>query len=341
MPGLFQTLKGSAQGLHVDRLLDNMLKSRGVPRDFIYSKAFNGTPVSKMTDLIARISPDNDLAMYEGRPQGAEGLLERVSFNVTSPLTYELQVFGLESLIPNVYDGATDAIFDYAQRQGAYPVDRLRFRLEYAATVQTLRNASVMTQNVTLNAAQKWSNRGSPDSNPIDDLKTWVRWVREQSMREITFIGFSDPVWQEVVQHPATIARADVTTWRELTKEILERILDVPAGTIYVDKTGIYNAPGLTGTTARRYFMGPDVVILASAPPSRSDYSFGHMYYLGGAGEEPIVTLRYPEFRVPRFGEVVQTSAFVHFLVEAPEAAFVGFSVVDPTLARFNGLLGS
>lgn len=341
MAGLFQTLRGSEQGLHVDRLIDNMLKSRGVPRDFLYAKAFNGVPVAKMTDLIARIAPENDLRLYEARPAGADGLLERVSFNVTSPLSYELQVFGLESVIPNVANGATDAIFDYAERQGAYPVDRLRFRLEYAGTVQTLRNASVMTQNTTLNAAQKWSNRGSPDSNPIDDLMTWVRFVREQSGREITLIAMSAPVWQEVVQHPTTLARADVTSWKMLTPKILEELLDVPAGTVYVDKTGMYQAPGTTATTGKRYFLGPDVVILASAPPSRADYSFGHMYYLGGSGDEPIVTLRYPEWRIPRFGEVVQTSAFVHFLVEAPESAFVAFAVVDPSLARFNGLLGS
>lgn len=341
MAGLFQTLRGSEQGLHVDRLIDNMLKSRGVPRDFIYTKAFHGVPVEKMTDLIARINPENDLRLYEARPAGADGLLERVSFNVTSPLSYELQVFGLESVIPSVATGATDAIFDYAERQGAYPVDRLRFRLEYAGTVQTLRNAAIMTQNTTLTALQKWSNRGSPDSNPVDDLMTWVRFVREQSGREISFIGMAVPVWQEVVQHPTTLARADVTSWRMLTPEILEKILDVPAGTVYVDKTGIYQAPGTTAITGKRYFLGPDVVILASGPPSRADYSFGHMYFLGGSGDEPIVTLRYPEWRIPRFGEVVQTSAFVHFLAEAPEAAFVAFSVVDPSLARFNGILGS
>lgn len=341
MAGLFQTLNGSEQGLHVDKLLDQILKSRGVPRDFIYQRAFNGVGVNKMTDLIARISPDNDLAMYQATPAGLDGKIDRVSFNVTSPIRYNLQVFALEGVISNIHGTASDPIFDYAERQGQYPVDRLDMRLEYAGTVQTLRNAAVMTQNTTLPAAQKWSNRGSPDSNPIDDLLTWVRFVREQSMREITLIAMAAPVWQEIVQHPTTLARADVTTWRVLTPEALEKILDVPAGTIYIDKTGIYNAPGLTGTTARRYFMGPDVVILASAPPSRADYSFGHMYYLGGSGEKPIVTLRYPEWNIVRFGEVVQTSAIVHFLVEAAEAAFVAFSVVDPALARFNGLLSS
>jgi hypothetical protein len=341
MAGLFQTLRGSEQGLHVDKLLDNMLKSRGVPRDFIYNKAFYGVSVSKMTDLIAKINPENDLRLYEARPQGIDGLMERVSFNVAAPLSYELQVFGLESLISNISATASDPIFDFVERQGRYPIDRLRFRLEYAATVQTLRNASVMTQNTTLAAAQKWSNRGSPDSNPIDDLLTWVRYVREQSMREISMIVMAAPVWQEIVQHPTTQNRADVTTWRNLTPETLEKLLDVPAGTVYVDKTGLYQAPGTTANTGKRYFMGPDVVILASGPASRADYSFGHMYYLGGAAEDPIVTMRYPEYRVARGGEVVQTSALVHFLVEAAEAAFVAFSVVDPTLARFNNALGT
>jgi len=338
MAGLFQTLKGAARGLHVDALLDNMLKSRGIPRDMVFAKAFQGVPVSKMTDLIGQTSVDSDLRIYDATA-GAEGKIQRVGFNVGAPLSYELQVLALEALIPNVYNGATDAIFDYAQRQSQYPTDRLKFRLEYGAIVQTLRNASVMTQNITLPAAQKWSNKGSPDSSPLDDLLTWVRWVREKAARPIGMIYMTAPVWNEIAQHPSVLGRRDVTTWGVFTKEVLEKILGVEPGTVYVDEFGIYNAPGLTGTTAQRYFGGPDLAILVTGGASRQNFDFGHMYFMGGSGDDPIVTLRYPTYDVARFGEVVQCSAFVHFLVEKPEAALVAFGVVDPTLARFNGML--
>jgi hypothetical protein len=65
------------------------------------------------------------------------------------------------------------------------------------------------------------------------------------------------------------------------------------------------------------------------------------MYYFGGSEDEPIVTLRYPEFRHARFAEVVQTTAFVHFMIEEPTAAFVAFNVVNPAEARFRGMLSA
>jgi hypothetical protein len=338
MPALFQSVKGGDQGLHIDKLIPNLLKDRGSPNKFAHTELFFGVPVEKMTDLIGRIDNDNSITLYNAQPAGAEGLLDRVSFNVRRPISYELQTFGLESLIPNVTAGAADGIFDYAARQGAFVYDRIRLRLEYAAIPQTIRNAALMTFNFTVPAAQQWSNRTSPSSNPIDDMLTWVRFVREESNRPIYKIYMINPVWLELQQHPVSIGRADVTTYRMVTPEIIEKLLDVAPGTLYIDHYGIYKTPGLG---AKRYFGGPDVVILTGEPPSRSDNSFGHMYFLGGSQDEPIVTLRYPEFRVARFAEVVQTTAFVHFFVEEPTAAFVAFNVVDPSLARFRGMLSS
>lgn len=341
MPVLFQTVKGAAQGLHVDKLLPQILKDRGSPNKFAHSELWSGVGVDKLTDLIARIDNDNSIELYDAQPMGAEGLLERASFNVRQPISYELQTFGLEALIPNVTKDAADEIFDYAQRQGAYVYDRIRLRLEYAAIPQTLRNAAVMTFNTTVLTPQQWSNRTSPDSNPIDDLLTWVRFVREESNRPIRKIYMTSPVWQELIQHPSTLARADVTSWRMITPKILEELLNVEPGTLYIDEYGIYKAPGLSGLGSKRYFGGPDVLILTGDPPSRSDNTFGHMYFLGGSEDEPIVVLRYPEFRTARFAEVVQVTSFVHFLVEEPTAAFVAFNVVNPALARFRSMLSS
>ncbi len=341
MAAIAHSIKGSDQGLHVDKVIPYLLKDRGYQSKYAHSELFFGVPVDKMTDLIARISNDNTLALNNAQPAGQDGLLDRVSFNVASPIKYQLQMFGLEALIPNVTAQGADEIFDYAARQGAQAYNKVRMRLEYAAIVQTLRNAALMTFNFTVPAAQQWSNRTSPASNPIDDLLTWVRFVREESGRDIFKIYMTYPVWQELIQHPQTISRADVTSWRMITPKILEELLDVAEGTLFIDKAGIYNAPGQVGLGAKRYYGGPDVLVLTGSPVSRSDNSFGHMYYFGGSEDEPIVTLRYPEFRHARFAEVVQTTAFVHFMIEEPTAAFVAFNVVNPAEARFRGMLSA
>lgn len=341
MPPLFSSLNGSLQGLHTDKLLPWILKDRGVPRTYAWKDMWSGAGVDKMTDLIAQASADQAITLYEAQPMGPEGLLDRVSWNPAQPIRYELQTFGLEAMIPNVYNTAADAIWDFAQRQGAFVVDRVNLRLEYAATVQTLRNAALMTFNTTLLAAQQWSNRSSPDSYPIDDLLTWVRYVREEANRPIAKISMTAPTWQECAQHPTTQARRDVTAWGVLTTEKLEEILRVDKGTIRVDDFGIYKAPGLSGVGSKRYFGGPDVVVLTGGAPTTGDYTFGHMYYLGGSGDDPLVVLRYPEYRTARGAEVVQVTSFVHFLVETPTAAFLALNVVNPALARFRSMLSA
>ena len=340
MAVLSQSIKGSDQGLHVDKLIPYLLKDRGYQAKYAHSELFHGVPVDKMSDLIARISNDRTLELLNAQPASQDSYLDRTSFNVASPIRYECQMFGLEAVIPNVTAQGADAIFDYAARQGQIVYEKIRMRLEYAAIVQTLRNPVQMTFNFSVPAAQQWSNRTSPASNPIDDLLTWVRYVREESNREIFKIYMTQPVWQELVQHPQTIARADVTSWRMITPKLLEELLDVPAGTLHIDR-GIYNAPGQTGLGAKRYFGGPDLLILTGALPSRSDNSFGHMYFFGGSEDEPIVTLRYPEYRTARFAEIVQSTAFCQFLIEEPTSAFVAFNVVNPAEARFRGMLSA
>ncbi len=341
MPPLFSSLNGSLRGLHTDKLLPWILKDRGVPRSYAWKELWSGVAVDKLTDLIARASADQQITLFEAQPMGPEGLLDRVSWNPATPISYELQTFGLEAMIPSVYNTAADAIWDFAERQGAFVVDRVNLRLEYAAVVQTLRNAALMTFNTTLVAAQQWSNRGSPDSYPIDDVMTWVRFVREEANRPIARVYMTAPTWQEAAQHPTTLARRDVTAWGVLTTERLEEICRLDKGTIYVDDYGIYKAPGLSGVGAKRYFGGPDVMVLTGGGPTRGDFSFGHLYYLGGSGEDPLVVLRYPEYRVARFAEVVQVTSFAHFLVEEPTAAFVAFNAVNPALTRFRSMLSA
>ena len=109
-------------------------------------------------------------------------------------------------------------------RQGQIVYEKIRMRLEYAAIVQTLRNPVQMTFNFSVPAARSGATERHRQSNPIDDLLTWVRYVREESNREIFKIYMTQPVWQELVQHPQTIARADVTSWRMITPEAVGRV---------------------------------------------------------------------------------------------------------------------
>lgn len=342
MPALANSIKGSDGGLHVDKLIPYLLKDRGFQTKYAHQELFASVPVDKMSDLIARISNDRTLELLNAQPATENGYLDRTSFNVADPIRYECQMFGLEASIPNVTSQGADAIFDYADRQAAFAYNKVRMRLEYAALPQTLRNAALMTNNITVAAANQWSNRTSPTSNPIDDLLTWVRYIREDSNRDVWRIYMTEPVWNELRQHPQTIGRADVTSWRMITRKILAELLDLPNGEeqILIDR-GLYNAPGQVGSGATRYYGGPDVLILTGGAVSRSDNSFGHMYHFGGTEGEPIVTLRYPEFRTARFAEIVQHTAFLQFLIEEPQAGFVAFNVVNPAEARFRGKLSA
>lgn len=341
MAGGIQRSRGQDRGLHVDRLLAQILKERGSPGEFHYNKIFGAVPVDKLSDLIGRINPDNQITLHEAQPMGVEGLLDRVGFSLDAPLRYELQTFGLEAVIPTLTADTADDIFDFAQRQGAFVSDRIRMRLEYAAIVQTLRSPGTMTFNYAQLPTQRWSARTSPDSYPIEDILTWTLYVRQESNRPIHRLYMTEPVWLEFQQHPTTLARRDVTTWGVATVEVLEKVARLAPGTILVDQYGIYKAPSLTGLGSKRYFGGPDVIITTGGAPSRSDNAFGHMYHLGGSSDDPSVTLRYPEYRVPRFADIIQVTALVHFLVEEARSAFLALGVVDAALAKYRSMLSS
>lgn len=336
---MFQILTGLQQGFHVDALLSNLLKDRGIPRDFSFPRLFPGVAVTKLSDLIGKIDVANELQLFDGSV-GYDGLAEQVSVNVAAPLRYQLQEFGFEAVIRNLAKQATDDIFDYAARQGQYPYDRMRMRIEYACVNQTARLASNFpTSNETLSTLRKWSNYGSLDSNPINDLLTWCTFTREESGRDIAGIFMSYPVWRTMQLHPTTLARMDTTGVRILTKKILAEILEVPEDVIFISRNGIYNAAKRGQPKSLKYFWGSDVFVCAAEEPSRNEYGFGHLFYFGGAGDDPIMAFRYPKYEVLMGGEVVQVASLIHPLVEVPEAAYLAKSVVDTTLSIYGGKL--
>lgn len=335
-----QALSGATRGLHVDQLLTQLLKDRGVTRRLSYPKLFPGIPVSKLSDLVAQIDTANQLQLYDGIV-GDDGLAEQVSFNIGAPLRYYLIELAFEGVIRNISKMASDEIFDYAARQAQYPYDRMRLRLEFACVNQTCRVAgNFPNTNETLPNARKWSNYGSIASNPIRDLLTWCRIVRENSGRPISGIYMTMPVWNTVQLHPAVLGRMDVTTTRVLTKQMLADILNVDPAVIFIaEEDGLYHAGKRGEALNLKYFWGSDVFVCSAAEPSREDNSFGHMFYLGNPGDEIISAYRYPRYNTPRGAEVVQVSSLVHPLIEKADAAFLGKSVVDTTLSIYNGRL--
>lgn len=334
-----QILSGLQKGLHTDALLSQLLKDRGVPRDYSYTHIMPPVAVSKVSDLVGSIDVGNELQLYDGTV-GRDGLAERVAFNVGAQLRYVLQEFGFEALIRNFAKQMSDDIFDYAARQGQYPYDRMRMRIEYGVVNQTCRVAgNFPASNETLSAARKWSNYGSADSNPINDLLVWCTFVREESGREISGVFMSYPVWRTLQLHPTTLARLDVTGNRVMTKKILSEILEVPEDKIYISRNGLYNAARRGRPKSLKYFWGSDVFVCAAEDPSRNEYGFGHLYHFGASGEDPILSFRYPEYRALGGGEVVQVAALIHPLVEVPEAAYLAKSVVDTSLTIYGGKL--
>ena len=87
-----QILTGLQKGLHTDALLGQLLKDRGVPRDFSYPHIMPAVSVTKLTDLVGSIDVANQLQLFDGGV-GHDGLPEPVSFNVGAQLRYVLQEF--------------------------------------------------------------------------------------------------------------------------------------------------------------------------------------------------------------------------------------------------------
>jgi len=336
---------GSGTGsLHVAQALTDLAvaytpSSEGYLRD----KFFPRKDVSHLTDKIRQIDKSNMLLLHDLKV-GNEGRIPEVQYRISTDITYNCQAYGNEVVVGDMDVENADAALEHEQRQMMHGMTVLTTALEYAAINSQLRQTSVITNNQTQSAAQRWDNYTSASSDPIGDLLAARLDVSARvGGKPPTVLGMSGWTWNAIAQHPNVLERVKFQTGAAgaiLTKKILADILDMPESAISVS-TNTYNSAAQGATAAYKSFIGSDVVMAYAENGGRNDYSLGHEFAFSGYGSAPVVVVKYrDEKRGGLLGaNVIRVGSIVDFKVTQADAAFLYKTVLDTTNAAYGGFV--
>jgi len=331
--------------LHVSvPLTDLAVAFRADENDYLWSSLLPPKVVRKRTDLIRQIDKGQLLRKYDLRA-GAGGRIQEVQFKVGSNLSFNAIDYAVQAVMRNTENMEADEILQYTQEQMYHALIAMHTNIEVVTVKETLRSASIMTNNVTLVASQYWDNYTSLDSDPIDDLKVGVLAVRVKTGKMPNVIAMHEYVWDRIQRHPRVLARGPVHPQGLgiVTIEGVEKILGVEPGTIRVTAQQ-YNVAGEDLTADFRSMIGPDTIIAYTSPPNVREYSLGHsfMFQDGSAGgdpqlikeiQAPFVVYEFPDngFLDPRGATIHRLVGGLDQKVLVPEAGYLIKNCVDYT----------
>lgn len=330
--------------LHVSvPLTDLAVAYRQDLKNYIWSELMPPKVVSKRSDLIRQINKGNLLRTYEMR-SGKGGNVQEIQFKIDQNQSYNAVDYAVQAVLSNTEAAEADAILEYEAEQIYHCVVAMETNMETITIRDTLRNTSIMTQNVTLLPATYWDNYLSLDSNPVEDLKVACLQVFLATGYMPNKITMHALVWDRVQRHPSVLARGGVhpTGNAIVTIEQFEKILGVAPGTMRIT-ANYYNAAREDQTPSYRAMIGPDTIVAYCAPPSDRSFSLGYSFQFnassvgGGAGEivkdleSPFAVYEFPDvgLRDVRGATIHRLVGGVDQKVLVPEAGYLIKNCVD------------
>lgn len=322
---------------------------------YLWSKLLPPKVVSKRSDLIRQISKAQLLRAYELRA-GKGGSVTEVQFKIDQNLSFNCVDFAVEAVLSNTESMEADAILEYEAEQIYTCAVAMDTNIEILTIRDTLRNTAIMTQNVTLLAANYWDNYNSLQSNPIEDHTVACLKVFVATGHMPNVIVMHAYVWDRVRRHPTVLARAGVhpTGLGLVSLAQFEEILGVEPGTIQVTACQ-YNIALEDQTPDYRAMIGGDTIVAYCAPPSDRSYSLGYSFQfnassVGGSGEivqdleAPFVVYEFPDvgLKDPRGATIHRLVGGLDQKVLVPEAGYLIKNCVDVSnTTRYGTMLQS
>lgn len=331
--GFSNSVMHAAQPL-IDLCVAYKPEEDGYLRNFFFPRK----DVQHLTDNIRQITKGDILRLYDMDASGDSDVPE-VQYRIGANLTYNCGIFGARARI-NPFDVANaDAALQHEQRQTMQAMISMGIRMEYLACNQTLRSASVMTNNETLAAGERWDNFSSASSQPIEDLQAAMAQIRiktgksrkkgriKLAMHEFSMMTLS--------QHPNVLSRITFNpggTGAILTPKILADMLGMQEDDILIS-TAQYTNSTQGETDTFKAFLGSDVVLAYCDDGGLDDQALGHEFVFDGlGGTEPFLVRKWREEGKGAIGvDFVGTAAAADYKVTNADAGFLFKGVLDVT----------
>lgn len=311
--------------------------------DYIRNVFFPRKPVSHLTDKIRAISKGDILRLYDMDASGDSPIPE-VQYRTATDITYNCNILAAKAPISPIDAKNADSALQHEMRQTKQALISVGQRMEYLAVNQTLRSTSILTQNETLAAAERWDNFSSASSDPIEDLQAAVDFVRTRAGKGRVVLAMHRFSWRTLKQHPNVLQRVTFNTGGTgaiMTTSVLADMLEIPASDIVI--TGAQFTSSAQGQTDTfNAFMGPDVVVARVDDGGLDDQALGHEFVFDGlAGEDPFLVRKWRDENRGALGtDFVGVACACDYKVTNADAAFLLKAVIDVSDAdRYDSLI--
>lgn len=329
--------------LHVNQALtDFALAFRQDEAGYLWSKVLPPKVVKHRSDYIRQIDKGQLLRLYDLRV-GKGGRVQDVQFKIGSNLTYNAIDYAVEAIMRATEAANADEIIQYEQELIYNALIAMHTNLEVITIKNTLRDTTIMTNNVTLGAADQWDNYQSPTSDPVEDIKRRVLRIKSRTGKAPNMVIMHDMVWDVVQRHPNVLARSPVhpAGGGIMTRQVFEQICDLPPGSL-ITTSQTYNLALEDQTADFRSFIGPDVILAYNEAPSTRWYGLGLSFAWPGetmgdmaskAGiQAPFVVLQFPDnYKDPRGANILRVVGGMDQKVLNVDAGELIVSAVDGT----------
>lgn len=286
----------------VDKLLTNV--SQGyVPQGFVSEKALTPLKVVQSSGKIGRYGTQH--LRLESTLMGGKGQARRVEIRQYSSDSYFIKPNGLEDLItPEEYDNVEQP-FDIEKDVTAQLTSLLYIGKE-KALADSLRNTSIMTQNVTLSGTSQFNDY--TNSDPIAVINTAKATIRSASGALPDTLIMDENVINVLRFHPKILRnlgyadnRAGSLTDDDLAKAF--RVKRILVADVVYDSAKEGQTPSLTP------LWGKDIV-LACLPESPSKLQKSLGYYVTKSSEGPRKVYKYDVSNPPESKAVLVKDSY-------------------------------
>lgn len=337
-------------GLHVNEAMtDFAIGFRQEVEGYLWSKLLPPKVVPKRSDYIRQIDKGQLLRKYDLRV-GKGGRVTDVQFKIGSNLSFNAVDYAAEATMRASEASNADSVLQYEQELIYHALIAMHTNLEVLTIKETLRNPSIMVNNIDLSAnpADQWDQFNSASWDPVEDIKRRVLRVKSRTGRPPNICLMHDMIWDVVQRHPSVLARGGVhpTGNAIVTKEQFEKICDLPPGSL-ITTSLTYNVALEDQAADFRSFVGPDVLIAYVEAGGLRNYGLGQSFMwpgetmgdlveksgIGdGTSGVPFVVVQFPDHnRDPRGANVLRVVGGLDQKVLVPDAGELIINAVDAT----------
>jgi hypothetical protein len=340
--------------LHINvPLTDYAVAFRPEENQYLWNTLLPQKPVRHRSDLIRQISKANLLRRQDLRV-GKGGRVTEVQFKLDPNLSYNAVDYAASAILRETERMNADDILQYDQEMMYTALIYMHTNLEVLTIKETLRDPTILTNNVTLTAPHFWDNYLSPVSDPLNDIRTGVNQVRTKTGYYPNCIVMHELVWDKIQRHPRLLARGPVHPYGSgiVTKQAFELMLGVEPGTLKVTAQQ-YNVALEDQPGDFRSMTGPDVIIAYTTAPSIRTYGLGSSFMFQGDGVRrgeggdlnplpelgaPFVVYQFPNYQAdPRGAQSLNLIGALDQRVLNAEAGYLIKSCVDATNTAVYG----